>query len=36
MDDDYRQVFYKQISNIDRVFDGDERSGADDDTPYVT
>ena len=27
MDDDYRQAFYKQISKIDRVFDGDEISG---------
>ena len=33
MDDDYRQAFYKQISKIDRVFDGDENSGADGDTP---
>ena len=33
MNDDYRQVFYKQISRIDRVFDGDENSGADRDTP---
>ncbi len=32
MDDDYRQAFYKQISKIDRVFDGDEISGADGDT----
>ena len=36
MDDDYRQVFYKQISRIDRVFNGDERSGADGDIPYVS
>tara|TARA_B100000161_G_scaffold263785_1_gene235766 strand:+ start:9 stop:212 length:204 start_codon:yes stop_codon:yes gene_type:complete len=33
MNDDYRQAFYKQISRIDRVFDGDENSGADCDTP---
>ena len=33
MNDDYRQAFYKQISRIDRVFDGDENSGADRDTP---
>ncbi len=36
MDDDYRQAFYKQISRIDRVFNGDERSGADCDIPYVS
>lgn len=33
MDDDYRQVFYRQISRIDRVFNGDGRRGADGDTP---
>ena len=31
--DDYRQVFYKQILRIDRVFDRDDRSGAEGDTP---
>ena len=33
MNEDYRQVFYKQISKIDRVFDGNENSGADHGTP---
>ena len=33
MNDDYRQAFYKQISTIDRVFDRDENSGTDRDTP---
>ena len=33
MDDDYRQVFYKQISYIDRVFDEVERCDAAGDTP---
>ena len=33
MDDDYREAFYKQISRIDRVFDGDENSDVGRDTP---
>ena len=33
MDEDYRQAYYKQILRIDRVFDGNENSGADGDTP---